>query len=1532
MIYSYAYNQKNSYMNLFSLWGHRLHHTIEQVQGRTTNTTISLRIIIAMTCMALLTLLSVGSIPSVYAASSTGGSLPGAFSLSASGATNAVNLSWGASSGATSYNVYNGSSGATIASGLSSSQTSYSVTSLSCGTSYSYFVKALNAYGGTNSSTVSATTAACPVPPAAPTNVGASNNGAGIKITWVDPGTISNITGYYVYRSGSYIGSATPNNASVYTDTPGATGLAYTYSVASYGPTGTSGQVSSNTVYAQPPTPSTPTVSAASQSSINISWTAVTGATNYYIYRNGSYVTVTSRTAYSDTYLPCGTSYTYTLVAVNSGGSSGTSGGASATTDQCTPGTPSAISGYATNQTTATISWTRNSPLTDTNVYIQTSPNAGTLIVAGGSTSATMTTLACGTSYTFTVSPYVYTNGRYYYATGGTSNSITTGACTPGTPSNVTAAGITAQVTGQTTATVSWTRNSPYTDSGFYVYTSTGTYVGWGGPGVTSVNVGGLSCGTSYQFYVKAYVNTTGGTYWSANSGLSNAITTLPCSPQNFTVSQTGASASSITLTWTAASGATSYVVYRNTAGVTGTSATSYTDTGLSCGSSYSYYITASNAGGSTNSNTITGITLPCGVSLSASAINQNQINVSWTNTSGNASSFNLREVTQNATINSVLSPYSDAGLVAGTQYCFILYAVNAWGSTASSQVCATTYPPAVTGLTGSPTSQSSISLSWNAASGATGYHVYTAGTTTDVSGSPTSNAYISIGSLAAGTTYSYVVVPYNTGTGPTSGTVYVTTDACTPSAPTVSVSASGGIETVSWTPQGCSATGFNVSTSPATYGQQTSGTSVTYNLSGTYAYCVNAYVTTNGRTYTSANACTASITVPGQPGTPTVTPASQTTMSLSWSAASYASGYYIFRNGVNVGSTTGTSYTDSGLSAQTTYSYAIQAYNGSSTGAMSGSASGTTDPCTPGTPTIGTATVTSGNSASVTWTPTGCSATGFNVYAYDQTTASLFSTTGAGSSPGSITGLTAGHTYYFYVQAYVTGNGRTYYSGNSGNSNSVIMTPGSLTLSGSINGSNTVSLSWPAVTGASSYGIYRATAGSSGPWTQQTTVTTTSYSQSVSCGSGSYWYYVTAINSSGSSAPSNTISVTAVVCAPGTPATPSVTASNQSQIAISWTAVSGATGYHVYRGGTEISGSPLTGTSITDSSLACGTSYTYTVSAYNAGGTSTQSTGASATTDQCTPGVITIGSATPTGQTTASVTYTPTAPLTANYLNIYANGASWKTNVGTGSPVSITGLSANTNYYFSVIACVSTNGRNYCGGTSSNSNTITTDQVNPGTPSAVGGTATSQNNATITWKSGSPAPQSGFYITTTPATITTTVTPGSATSGGISNLTCGTTYTASVQAYVTTNGRTYYSGTGTSGSFTTSACISAPSTASAGNLTIAQLAGWPEVNVAITQANSSVSGYAVVLNGLTIDTGTSNVTAATSLPNFSSLTCPKNYTANVYAYTIDTSLNGATSATCSGVNLPSPGNKKCSPATTITVPVNYCTQGFFQN
>ncbi|GGS27646.1 glycoside hydrolase family 18 chitinase [Streptomyces griseoviridis] len=96
----------------------------------------------------------------------------------------------------------------------------------------------------------------------------------------------------------------------------------------------------------------------------------------------------------------------------------------------------------------------------------------------------------------------------------------------------------------------------------------------------------------------------------------------------------------------------------------------------------------------------------------------------------------------------------------------------------------------------------------------------------------------------------------------------------------------------------------------------------------------------------------------PSAPGTPTASGVTDTSVKLSWSAATDDKGvknYDVLRDGSKIATVTGTTYTDTGLTKGTAYSYAVQARDtADQTGPASGSVKvtttggGSTDPGTP--------------------------------------------------------------------------------------------------------------------------------------------------------------------------------------------------------------------------------------------------------------------------------------------------------------------------------------------------------------------------------------------------------------------------------------------------------------------------------------------------------------------------------------------------------------------------------------------------------
>jgi hypothetical protein len=203
-----------------------------------------------------------------------------------------------------------------------------------------------------------------------------------------------------------------------------------------------------------------------------------------------------------------------------------------------------------------------------------------------------------------------------------------------------------------------------------------------------------------------------------------------------------------------------------------------------------------------------------------------------------------------------------------------------------------------------------------------------------------------------------------------------------------------------------------------------------------TYYYRVRAYNSYG----TSGNSGTiAATTLPLSLSAPTANPATSATPSgftANWSTASGATGY---RLDVSTGSTF-TSYISgyenldlgnvttrsvTGLSANTSYYYRVQAYNSSGTSAYSGTIAATTLPPPPSTPTANAATSVTSTGFTANWS----SASGATGYRLDVSTVSTFAsyTTGyqdldvGNATTWSVSGMSVNTVYYYRLRAYNT-------------------------------------------------------------------------------------------------------------------------------------------------------------------------------------------------------------------------------------------------------------------------------------------------------------------------------------------------------------------------------------------------------------------------------------------------------------------------------------------------------------------------------
>lgn len=346
--------------------------------------------------------------------------------------------------------------------------------------------------------------------------------------------------------------------------------------------------------------------------------------------------------------------------------------------------------------------------------------------------------------------------------------------------------------------------------------------------------------------------------------------------------------------------------------------------------------------------------------------------------------------------------------------------------------------------------------------------------------------------------------------------------------------------------------------------------------------------------------------------------------VSLSWAASTGATSYHVKRGTVGGGpytlisSPAPASFVDTGLSNGTKYFYVVSAVNSAGESANSREVVATpTAPAAVPTAPAGLTAIAGNAAVNLVWN-TSSGATGYHVKRATVSGGPYTQIAAATSATFADSGLTNG-TKYFYVVAAVNSAGESPNSAQASATPSapVIIPPVPAGLTATA-GNGQVSLTWSASSGATSYHLKRATV-SGGPYTQVSTPTSASLTDTGLTNGTKYFYVVSALNSAGESADSGPANATptAPVTVPSIPGGVKTTAGN-TQVALSWTASSGATSYHVKRA--TVSGGPYTqvaaptATNDTDTGLTNGTTYLYVISAVNSAGESANSAPVSAT------------------------------------------------------------------------------------------------------------------------------------------------------------------------------------------------------------------------------------------------------------------------------------------------------------------------------
>ena len=251
------------------------------------------------------------------------------------------------------------------------------------------------------------------------------------------------------------------------------------------------------------------------------------------------------------------------------------------------------------------------------------------------------------------------------------------------------------------------------------------------------------------------------------------------------------------------------------------------------------------------------------------------------------------------------------------------------------------------------------VNLTWNVASGATGYYVKrstTSGAEAQIA-TPSTTSYTD-STVTNGTKYFYVVSAYNSyGVSGNSSEVSATPALPAPATPTGLTATAGNAQVMlSWTASN-GATSYNVKRSTTNgSGYQTVGSPTTTSFTdkpltnGTTYYYVVTGVNASGESGASAQASTTPAAAPQPPAVPTglTATAGNAQITLAWTASAGATSYHVKRSTTNgsgytqIAAPTVANFLDTTVTNGTAYFYVVSALNAAGESANSPQATAT--------------------------------------------------------------------------------------------------------------------------------------------------------------------------------------------------------------------------------------------------------------------------------------------------------------------------------------------------------------------------------------------------------------------------------------------------------------------------------------------------------------------------------------------------------------------------------------------------------------
>ncbi len=436
-----------------------------------------------------------------------------------------------------------------------------------------------------------------------------------------------------------------------------------------------------------------------------------------------------------------------------------------------------------------------------------------------------------------------------------------------------------------------------------------------------------------------------------------------------------------------------------------------------------------------------------------------------------------------------------------------------------------------------------------------------------------------------------------------------------------------------------------------------------------TYYYKVCAVNSAGTSAYSNIVSGRAKAAIPAAPRVTIGNSSASGKPQLTWAAVDGAAKYEIYRSTQQstgftlLGTTTSTSYVNTGAAVGKTYYYKVRALNvDGAAGAYSSTVSGAAKAVAPAAPTV-TMTYSDGGKPKLTWSAVSGAAS-YRVYRSESrgTGYSLLGTTTSTSYVN--TGAAVGKTYYYRVKA-VNSAGTSAYSNIVSGTARTPAPAAPVLKGGTSSASGKPQLTWAAVDGAAKYDVYRSNS-ADGTFSKVGSTDKTTYVNTGAVQGVTYFYKIRAVGASGASGFSNTVAihVAGVIKAPAAVVLSGIKA-DAAGITVTWKATANADTYNVLRRDAsntawKVIARGVSGTSYKDTTVARGVMYSYTVQGVAADGVTTgpyDTTGKSAkvtASASTTPGYVTMKDARRVTIGEKGILLTWTTATNAKTYNVY--------------------------------------------------------------------------------------------------------------------------------------------------------------------------------------------------------------------------------------------------------------------------------------